>query len=80
MWIIPKNFVEKVQTLNFIKDAFLVDGEVKLMVEMGENLIPAVVNFASEQGFPIKSIELEHPNLEDVFIKFTGSKISSEGK
>lgn len=76
----PEDFVEKVQTLNFIKEAFLVDGEVKLMVEMGENLIPAVVNFASEKGFPIKSIELEHPNLEDVFIKFTGSKISSEGK
>ncbi len=76
----PEDFVEKVQTLNFIKEAFLVDGEVKLMVEMGENLIPAVVSFASEQGFPIKSIELEHPNLEDVFIKFTGSKISSEGK
>jgi ABC-2 type transport system ATP-binding protein len=76
----PEDFVEKVQTLNFIKDAFLVDGEVKLLVEMGENLIPAVVGFASEQGFPIKSIELEHPNLEDVFIKFTGSKISSEGK
>ncbi|MDP3623544.1 MAG: ATP-binding cassette domain-containing protein, partial [Methanobacteriaceae archaeon] len=76
----PEEFVEKVKTLGFIKEAFLVDGEVKLMVEMGENLIPAVVGFASEQGFPIRSIELEHPNLEDVFIKFTGSKISSEGK
>ncbi len=76
----PEEFVEKVKTLEFIKEAFLVDGEVKLMVEMGENLIPAVVGFASEQGFPIRSIELEHPNLEDVFIKFTGSKISSEGK
>ncbi|MDO8870819.1 MAG: ATP-binding cassette domain-containing protein [Methanobacteriaceae archaeon] len=76
----PEEFVEKVKTLGFIKEAFSVDGEVKLMVEMGENLIPAVVGFASEQGFPIRSIELEHPNLEDVFIKFTGSKISSEGK
>jgi ABC-2 type transport system ATP-binding protein len=76
----PEEFVEKVQVLDFIKDAFLIDGQVKLMVEMGENLIPAVVEFASKEGFPIKSVELEHPNLEDVFIKFTGSKISSEGK
>ncbi len=76
----PDEFIEKVQVLDFIKDAFLIDGEVKLMVEMGENLIPAVVEFASKEGFPIKSVELEHPNLEDVFIKFTGSKISSEGK
>jgi ABC-2 type transport system ATP-binding protein len=76
----PDDFVEKVKELNFIKDAFLIDGEVKLMVESGENLIPAVVEFASNEGFPVKSVELEHPNLEDVFIKFTGSKISSEGK
>jgi ABC-2 type transport system ATP-binding protein len=76
----PEEFVEKVQVLDFIKDAYLIDREVKLMVEMGENLIPAVVEFASKEGFPIKSVELEHPNLEDVFIKFTGSKISSEGK
>ncbi len=76
----PQEFVEKIQGLEFIKDAFLMDGEVKLLVEMGENLIPAVVEFASQEGFPIKSVELDHPSLEDVFIKFTGSKISSEGK
>ncbi|MBU4534392.1 MAG: ATP-binding cassette domain-containing protein [Euryarchaeota archaeon] len=76
----PEEFIEKVMSLEFIKDAFLLEGEVKLLVEKGENLIPDVVEFASREGFPIKSVELEHPTLEDVFIKFTGSKISSEGK
>lgn len=76
----PEEFIIKVRSLKFIKEAFLLDGEVKLLVEMGENLIPEVVEFASREGFPIKSVELEHPSLEDVFIKFTGSKISSEGQ
>lgn len=76
----PEEFIEKVKALDFIKDVFLVNGEVKLMVEMGENLIPSVVEFASKEGFPIKSVELEHPSLEDVFIKFTGTKITNEGK
>jgi len=76
----PEEFIIKVRALKFIKEAFLLDGEVKLLVEMGENLIPEVVEFASREGFPIKSVELEHPSLEDVFIKFTGSKISSEGQ
>ncbi|MBC7118760.1 MAG: DUF4162 domain-containing protein, partial [Methanobacteriaceae archaeon] len=48
---------------------------IKLMVERGENLIPAIVNFATQQGFQIKSVELEHPTLEDVFIKYTGTRI-----
>lgn len=76
----PEEFVDKIKKCEFIKDAFLFNGEVKLMVEMGENLIPTVVEFASRAGFKVISIELEHPSLEDVFIKFTGSKISSEGK
>lgn len=76
----PEEFVENVKTLDFIKDVFFVNGEVKIMVEMGENLIPTVVEFASNEGFHIKSVELEHPSLEDVFIKFTGTKISGEGK
>lgn len=73
-----QKFIEKARELDFIKDIFQVNSEIKLMVEMGENLVPKVVNFASKEGIFIRSIELEHPNLEDVFIKYTGRKIRGE--
>lgn len=76
----PELFVEKAKGLEFTKDIFLMGEEVKMMVERGENLVPDVVEFASSQGININSIELEHPNLEDVFIKYTGSRIVGEGK
>lgn len=76
----PESFVEKAKKLEFTKDIFLMGEEVKMMVERGENLVPDVVEFASSQGININSIELEHPNLEDVFIKYTGSRIVGEGK
>jgi len=56
----------------------VVDSEIKLMVEMGENLVTEVVEFASKIGVQIQSVELEHPNLEDVFINYTGSRIQGE--
>lgn len=68
-------FVKKADSLDFIKEMFVMDGEIKLMVERGENLITKVVNFAGENGINVKSVELDHPNLEDVFIKYTGSKM-----
>ncbi|WP_414470432.1 ATP-binding cassette domain-containing protein [Methanobacterium sp. ACI-7] len=68
-------FVEKADSLDFIKEMFVMGGEIKLMVERGENLITKVVNFAGENGINVKSVELDHPNLEDVFIKYTGSKM-----
>lgn len=68
-------FIDKAQSLDFIKDIFEVDNKIKLMVERGENLIRNVVEFASQNGIEVRSVELEHPNLEDVFIKYTGSSI-----
>jgi ABC-2 type transport system ATP-binding protein len=61
--------------LDFIKEMFVMDGEIKLMVERGENLITNVVNFAVQNRIEVKSVELDHPNLEDVFIKYTGSSM-----
>ena len=76
----PEKFVEKAKELKFTRDIFFMNGEVKMMVERGENLVPEVVEFASSNGIHIQSIEVEHPNLEDVFIKYTGSKIVEGGR
>ena len=55
------------------------DSEIKLMVESGENLVAELVNFANKHDIFVYSIELEHPNLEDVFLNYTGRTIQ-EGK
>ncbi len=72
----PDKFIQEAKKLDFIKDVFEIDSEIKLMVERGENLIAEVVNFANNNQIIVNSIELEHPNLEDVFIKYTGTSIS----
>ncbi|MDI9614977.1 ATP-binding cassette domain-containing protein [Methanothermobacter sp.] len=60
----------------YVKKAYLVDDEVKVLVERGENLVPEIVNLAARTGFYVRSVELEHPTLEDVFIRYTGRGIS----
>lgn len=71
----PEKFQNLAEDLDFIKEMFVMDEEIKLMVERGENLITNVVNFAVQNRIELKSVELDHPNLEDVFIKYTGSTI-----
>ena len=71
----PVKFKNLAKNLDFIKDMYIMDGEIKLMVERGENLITKVVNFTEKNGIGVKSVELDHPDLEDVFIKYTGSRI-----
>ncbi|MTK64512.1 MAG: ATP-binding cassette domain-containing protein [Methanobacterium sp.] len=75
----PEKFIKKAEKLDFIKNIMVTDSEIKMMVEQGENLVATVVNFANNNDIMVKSIELEHPNLEDVFINLTGKRIVEEG-
>ena len=74
--------VEEIEELmknqHFIQKILLNDNEIKLSVEKGENLIPKIVKITETKNIDIKSIELKHPNLEEVFIKYTGRKISDK--
>ena len=74
-----EEFTEKVEKLDFVKETYVMDSEIKLMVERGENLVAELVNFANDNNIFVYSIELEHPNLEDVFLKYTGRTIQGEG-
>lgn len=74
----PEKFTEEAKKLDFVKEIFTMDSEIRLMVESGENLVPTLVNFANKHKIFVESIELEHPNLEDVFLKYTGRTIQGE--
>ncbi|MBI4813152.1 MAG: ATP-binding cassette domain-containing protein, partial [Methanobacterium sp.] len=58
-----EEFTEKVEKLDFVKETYVIDSEIKLMVERGENLVAELVNFSNENNIFVYSIELEHPNL-----------------
>ena len=51
------------------------DGVLNLGVKEGRTRIPEIVVAAYQGGVAIKSISLHEPDLEDVFLKFTGRKI-----
>jgi ABC-2 type transport system ATP-binding protein len=54
------------------------NGVMNLGVKDGRSRIPEIVLAAHEAAITIKSISLHEPDLEDVFLKFTGRKIREE--
>ncbi len=72
-------FIKEAEKLDYVKKIFVEDSEIKLMVERGENLITTLVNFANKIDITVNSIELTHPNLEDVFLNYTGTTITDRG-
>jgi ABC-2 type transport system ATP-binding protein len=49
-----------------------VDGQVAVIVPAAEEALPGVINAANELGVRIRSIDIEEPNLEAVFLHLTG--------
>jgi len=54
------------------------DGVMNLGVKDGKARIPEIVMAAHGVAITIKAISLHEPDLEDVFLKFTGKKIREE--
>ena len=75
----PKHeFLERLRSLEDVKNISAQDGKVLLTVKNGESLIPKVFETAQAFSVRISSVSLRKPNLEDVFIKLTGREIRDE--
>jgi ABC-2 type transport system ATP-binding protein len=56
-----------------------VNGTIEITVRNGENMLPRIVETATQNGIYIESISLREPNLEDVFLHYTGRMIRADG-
>jgi ABC-2 type transport system ATP-binding protein len=68
----------KLEQLELVKSAQLVDGVLRLSVDKGETAIPVFMDAARQAGIRVPSISLHEPTLEDIFIKYTGREIRAQ--
>jgi ABC-2 type transport system ATP-binding protein len=51
------------------------DGAVTLFLKGGDGIVPRVVAYAENGGFPITDISVSEPTLETVFLTLTGKEL-----
>jgi len=72
---------EKLKALLKVKgigEAKIFDGKLMVSVKNAEKLIPKILEIADKHSIKIDSVNLKKPNLEDVFIHYTGREIREE--
>jgi ABC-2 type transport system ATP-binding protein len=69
-----ETFLGSLQAFDWTKSTHRSNGAIELMVPC-ESKIPEIIINASRNNVAIRSVGLHEPNLEDVFLKFTGKKI-----
>ena len=53
--------------------------DMQITVKQGKSILPRIVETATANGIFVESIMLREPNLEDVFLHYTGRIIRGEG-
>lgn len=58
--------------------AHMVNGTVEVTVKNGKAMLPRIVDTATQNKIFVESISLREPNLEDVFLHYTGRTIRAD--
>jgi ABC-2 type transport system ATP-binding protein len=74
-----KKLSSKLTGVNGILRTNGVDDKLEVTVRGGKALLPRIVETAAKNGIFVESVSLREPNLEDVFLHYTGRAIRPEG-
>jgi ABC-2 type transport system ATP-binding protein len=62
-----------------ILKAHVINDTLEITVKSGKALLPRIVEIAANSNIYVDSVTLREPNLEDVFLHYTGRAIRAEG-
>ncbi len=68
--------VGEVLKVEEVKDARFEGDVLRLVLSNGRELLPLMINLVTAKGGKIQSVNLKEPSLEDVFLFYTGTKLS----
>jgi ABC-2 type transport system ATP-binding protein len=61
-----------------LQKARIVNGAIEVTVKNGKSMLPRIVETATQNNIFVESISLREPNLEDVFLHYTGRTIRAD--
>jgi len=70
-------FADKVRELGYTTITESPNGQIDLLVSNGERLIPDLMESLKTKGIEVEAVSLKKPTLDDVFLKYTGTKIEA---
>lgn len=72
-------YLEKIKEAGITKRVIIAGDEVKMTVDNAHTILSHVVDIASKNGIIIESISLQEPQLDDVFLHYTGRALREGG-
>jgi ABC-2 type transport system ATP-binding protein len=70
-------FADEIRKLGYATFTESPNGQIDLLVSNGERLIPHLIESLKTAGIEVEAVSLKKPTLDDVFLKYTGTRIEA---
>jgi ABC-2 type transport system ATP-binding protein len=61
-----------------LNQTYIVEGALEITVRNGKAAMPRIMELATQNNIYVESLLLREPNLEDVFLHYTGRSIRQD--
>ncbi len=75
----PKS-THEIRKLGFVKDVFIEDEGLTVFVDDAESALPILINILKNEGILVEKVSITKPTLDDVFLKYVGTRIVEVGR
>jgi ABC-2 type transport system ATP-binding protein len=69
-----------VKKAGLVKSVSKVNGDLKMTVDNAHTVLPRITDLAAKEGIYIESISLQEPQLDEVFLHYTGRALRESGE
>lgn len=71
--------LEKIKKMKFVKGLAAEKGRLNAFVGNAEEDAPKMISTLEKMGFNVEKISMKKPTLDDVFLKYVGTKLDTRG-
>lgn len=72
--------LESLKSLEFVEDVIATEEEVRVVVQDAEAALPQLLDHLRQDGISVARVAMTKPTLDDVFLKYAGTKFEAGGR
>jgi ABC-2 type transport system ATP-binding protein len=77
---LDEGLLQQVKKLDLVKDAKIDNSELSVLSEDAETALPHIIDALREKRVSIGRISVAKPTLDDVFLKYVGTRLEASGR
>ncbi len=72
------DLISRISAISLVKDIEHTNNKITVFAAKGTELIPQIFQISNDLKVPIKSISMDQPTLDDVFLSYTGHELRDD--